>query len=471
MSLSRRQALSAVAAPFLAKSAPTGKQPNILFIAIDDLNDWVGCLGGNPQTRTPNLDKLAAQGTLFQSAHCAAPLCNPSRAALMTGVRPSTSGVYDNNQPFRQAPGMSGVVTLGQHLRANGYRSLGMGKIFHNGGVGPFGDQDTWDEYIEVKQTQDAQAVSSAGAAKQGHFDWAALNVSDDDMADTKTAAWAATQLNKKHSQPLFLATGIFRPHLPWYVPRKYFDLHPLDSIQLPIAKEDDLNDVPAQGKKFAKPDGDHRRVTDAGMWKRAVQAYLASISYCDMVVGRLLRALETSPMANDTQVVLWSDHGWHLGEKLHWRKFSLWEESTRNVMMWKVPGVTKPGAKCARTVSLLDIFPTLCDLTGVAPPILNGRPQLEGQSLVPLLKNAQAPRREPAITTYFQNNHSIRTERWRYIQYHDGGEELYDRQKDPMEWTNLAARPEMATAKKELAAWLPKVNTAPSPIRRAAAE
>jgi len=469
--MTRRHALSALSAPFWIKAAPTPK-PNILFIAIDDLNDWIGCLGGNPQALTPNLDKLAARGTLFTSAHCAAPLCNPSRAALMTGVRPSTSGVYDNNQPFRQAPALQNAVTLGQHLKANGYRSLGMGKIYHAGGIGPYGDADTWDDYTNPPAfPTPPNATGTAGAAKQSHFDWAALNVSDEEIPDTQTAAWAAKHLAARHDKPLFLATGIFRPHLPWYVPKKYFDLYPLDTITLPIVKEDDLHDVPAQGKKFAKPDGDHRRVTQAGKWKEAVQAYLASISYADMVVGRLLRAVETSPLGKDLHIVLWSDHGWHLGEKSHWRKFSLWEESTRNVMMWNVPGMTKPGTRCPRTVSLLDIYPTLCDLAGLAPPTLQGKPQLEGQSLVPQLKNPQAPRRQPAITTYFQNNHSVRTEQWRYIHYADGGEELYHRQKDPMEWTNLAAKPEFAKVKAELAAWLPQHNQEPSPHRAGGGE
>lgn len=453
MKSTRRQLISSVAAPFVLRGAQTGKKPDILFIAIDDLNDWVACMGGNKQAKTPNLDRLAARGTLFTSAHCAAPLCNPSRAALMTGVRPSNTGVYTNNQPFRGSRVGKDLVTLGQHLRANGYLSLGAGKIFHNGGVGPYGDEPTWDEYTPAAKAPEPAKKPAAGAAAQGHFDWAPLDVGDEEMSDTKTAAWAAKHLAAKQGKPLFLATGIFRPHLPWYVPKKYFDLYPLDSIELPIVKEDDLNDVPAMAKKFAKADGDHKRVTDAGAWKKGVQAYLASISYCDMVVGRVLRALETSHRANNTAVVLWSDHGWHLGEKLHWRKFTLWEESTRNVMMWNVPGMTKPGSRCARTTSLLDIYPTLCDLSGAGRP----KQTLDGQSLVPQLKNPQAPRKEPAITTYFKGNHSVRTEQWRYTKYADGGEELYDRQKDPMEWTNLASKPEFAKAKTEMAAWLPK--------------
>lgn len=467
MKSTRRQLLSAVAAPFVLRSAPSAKKPNVLFIAIDDLNDWVGCMGGNKQARTPNLDRLAARGTLFNSAHCAAPLCNPSRAALMTGVRPSNSGVYDNSQPFRESAVLKDAVTIGQHLKANGYRSLGMGKIYHNGGVGPYGDTDTWDEYTNAPAFPGPKGEGTAGAAKQGHFDWAPLDVGDEEISDTKTAAWAAKQLAAKHDKPLFLATGIFRPHLPWYVPKKYFDMFPLDSIELPIVKEDDLDDVPTTGRRFAKPDGDHRRVTQAGMWKKGVQAYLASIAYSDMVVGRVMRALETSPMASDTAVVLWSDHGWHLGEKSHWRKFSLWEESTRNVMMWSVPGMTKAGSRCDRTVSLLDIYPTLCDLTGTGLP----KQKLDGQTLVPLLKNANAPRREPAITTYFKGNHTIRTEWWRYIKYADGGEELYDRKKDPMEWTNLALKPEFARAKAEMALWLPKHDEAESPHRKGGEE
>ena len=257
----------------------------------------------------------------------------------------------------------------------------------------------------------------------------------------------------------MFLACGFTRPHLPWYVPKKYFDMHPLDRVQLPLVREDDLDDVPAMGRKFARPDGDHARVTKANAWKKGVQAYLAAITFSDAMVGRVLRALETGPHANNTTVVLWSDHSWHLGEKLHWRKFTLWERSTRNILMFAAPGVTKPATVCNRTVSMMDIYPTLMDLAGLKAPGIQ-----EGESLMSLLRNPQAPKQTPAVTTYLMGNHAIRTERWRYIRYKDGGEELYDRTKDPNEWTNLAGQPGMAAIKQDLSRWLPKHNEPDAP-------
>jgi arylsulfatase A-like enzyme len=242
-------------------------------------------------------------------------------------------------------------------------------------------------------------------------------------------------------------------------VPKKYFDMHPLDRVKLPIVKEDDLDDVPEIGRRFAKSGGDHERVTKANAWKQGVQAYLAAITFSDAMVGRVLRALETGPHANNTTVVLWSDHGWHLGEKLHWRKFTLWERSTRNILMVNAPGVTKAGSVCDRTVSMMDIYPTLMDLTGLKAPGVQ-----EGESLMTWLRDPKAPKKTPAVTTYLFSNHAVRTERWRYIRYRDGGEELYDRAQDPNEWTNLALKPEMAAVKKDLAQWLPKHNEPDAP-------
>lgn len=442
---------------------------NILFVAIDDMNDWIGCLGGHPQTKTPNLDKLASQGVLFTNAHCAAPLCNPSRSALMTGIRPSTSGVYSNIQPFRQSAVLRGAVTLPMHLRESGYRAIGSGKIYHGG----FPDPQSWDDYWPSQSVANPRGAGPGpdqrrplngipAGAGQEHVDWGPLDAGDDDMSDMKISGWAAEQLSKKVSAPLFLACGIFRPHLPWYVPRKYFEMFPLDSIQLPIAKEDDLADVPAIGRKFAAAGGDHPRITSYGKWKEGVRAYLASIAFADACVGRVMRALETGPNSNDFDVVLWSDHGWHLGEKLHWRKFTLWEEATRNVLMIRAAGVTKPGGRCARPASLLDLYPTIAELC--ATP---GRKELEGTSLAPQLRNPAAPREVPAVTTYLRGNHSVRDERWRLIRYADGAEELYDHTKDPQEWSNLAGRPEVQQTRDRLAKWLPKSDAEDSPRRQ----
>jgi arylsulfatase A-like enzyme len=463
----RRRFLATLAAPPLVFAQAARNRPNVLFIAIDDLNDWIGRLGGHPQARTPNLDRLASRGVLFTRAYCAAPLCNPSRAALMTGVRPSTSGVYTNSQPFRRSPVLKDAVTLPQHLRAHGYRSIGTGKIYHGG----FPDPQSWDEYwpsqTQNKPPDPAPPQRPAnGIPDTAQFDWAALKNPDSDMGDYKVVDWAAGQLRRKHDKPFFLACGIFRPHLPWYVPQKYFDLFPLGSIQLPTVKNDDLDDVPPIGRRFARPEGDHKKVLQHDQWRKAVQAYLASITFADAQVGRLLDAFDASPYARNTAIVLWSDHGWHLGEKLHWRKFTLWEEATRNVLMMVAPGVTRAGARCDRTVSLLDIYPTLVDVCG-----LPGRPVLEGASLLPLLRRPDAPWDRPAVTTYFRNNHSVRSERWRYIRYSDGGEELYDHQNDPLEWTNLASKPEHQAVKTELARWLPKENAPDSVSERPTGE
>ncbi|MBI4873625.1 MAG: sulfatase-like hydrolase/transferase [Acidobacteria bacterium] len=272
-------------------------------------------------------------------------------------------------------------------------------------------------------------------------------------MGDYKVVEWAKRELARKQDRPFFLGVGLFRPHLSWYVPGKYFDMYPAGKVTLPNVKDDDLDDVPPIGKKFARPEGDHRRVIQYKQWRKAVQGYLACIRFADTMLGRLLDAFEGSAYTKNTTVVLWSDHGWHLGEKLHWRKFSLWEEATHNVLMMSSPGLTKPGGRCPRSTNLMDIYPTLIDVCG-----LKQRP-CEGASLLPLLKDPNARWDRPSVTTYLKNNHSVRTERWRYIRYSDGGEELYDRSKDEMEWTNLASKPEFAPVKQDLAKWMPKTN------------
>ena len=429
-------------------------RPNVLFIAVDDLNDWTGCLGGHPGVKTPHLDALAGRGVLFTHAYCAAPACNPSRAALMTGIRPSTSGIYHNPQPWRKSPVLENAVTIPQHFMAHGYKAMGSGKIYH----GRFPDPPSWDEYWPSKlQTMPASPLRKEKApGSKGHFDWGPVDVPNGEMGDWQVADWVIDQLGKEHDKPFFLGCGFYRPHLPWYVPQKYFDLYPLDAITLPNVKEDDLDDVPAAGRKMAKPDGDHARVLEHNAWRQAVQGYLASISFMDDCVGRVIAALDKSPHRDNTVVVLWSDHGWHLGEKLHWRKFALWEEATHNVLLFVAPGTTQSAGRCDAPVNLLDIYPTLVELCE-----LPSKKELEGISLVPLLKNPGAEWERPALTTHGRNNHSIRSKRWRYIRYADGTEELYDHSVDEMEWENLAGRAACAEAKEQLEKWLPKENAA----------
>ncbi len=430
-------------------------EPNVLFMCIDDLNDWVGCLGGHPDVKTPNLDRLAARGVLFTNAHCSAPACNPSRASLMTGILPATSGVYHNSNPWRQSPVLRNAVTIPQHFMAHGYRVVGAGKIYHGG----FPDPPSWQEYFPSQQKNKPDDPMPRnrpvnGIPNAAHFDWGPIPAPDEEMGDYKVASWAIGELMKKRDKPFFLGCGFFRPHLPWYVPQKYFDMYPVDKITLPNVKEDDLDDVPEAGRQMARPQGDHRNVIEHKQWRKAVQGYLASITFVDACVGRVIDALDASGHRDDTIVVLWSDHGWHLGEKLHWRKFALWEEATHNVLMVVAPGITTANQRCSRPVTLLDIYPTLIDLCSMKP-----KPELEGRSLVPLLKAPDGAWERPALTTHGRDNHSLRTERWRYIRYSDGSEELYDHDSDSLEWTNLAGDPKHAEVKKQLLRWLPQTN------------
>lgn len=424
-------------------------RPNVLFIAVDDLNDWIGCLGGYPGCKTPNIDRLAARGLLFKRSYCAAPACNPSRAALMTGIRPSTSGVYINPQPWR--PAMPDAVTLPQYFSKHGYESGGSGKIFH----GRYEDDASWDHYLrkggDPKPTPE---VLKDPRSRSGGIVFGKLNVRDRDMNDYAMVNYARDYLSKKHDKPFFLACGIFRPHMPWQVPQKYYDMYPLDKIVLPNVPSNDLSDIPTAGVRMAKPTGDHGTMLKTGNWKHAVQAYLASITFADGQVGRLLDALDNSAHAKNTIVILWGDHGWHLGEKHHWRKFSLWEEATRAPLMITAPGVTTPGSVCERTIDFMNIYPTLTELCGL--PLFD---QLDGKSMVSLLKNPKAEWNRPALTSHGRNNHALRSERWRYIRYADGSEELYDHENDPMEWKNLASHAEYDGVKKSLTKWFPTVN------------
>lgn len=428
-------------------AARVGQNPNVLFIAVDDLNDWIGCLGGHPDGQSPHIDQLASRGTLFTRSYCSAPACNPSRVAMMTGMLPSSTGVYVNPQPWR--PVLKDVVTLPQHLRKHGYYAAGSGKIYH----GRYDDDASWNDYLKKgADPKPSQKVLRDPRSRAGGIVWGVLDVEDDEMNDYRMADYAIDFLSQEHDQPFFLACGIYRPHMPWQVPRKYYDLFPSEKVTLPRVLNGDLDDVPPAGVRMARPQGDHATIRRTGNWRYAVQAYLASIRFADEQVGRLLDALDRSPHARNTIIVLWGDHGWHLGEKEHWRKFSLWEEACRAPLMIVAPGVTKPGVTCGRTVDFVDVFPTLCDLCGVPR-----RDRLDGQSLVPILKDPEAEWNHPALTTHGRNNFSIRTERWRYTRYENGDEELYDHDADPMEWKNLAGDRSLTSVRTELAAHFPK--------------
>jgi arylsulfatase A-like enzyme len=419
-------------------------RPNVLFIAIDDLNHWVGYLGRHPQTKTPNIDRLAARGVWFTRSYCAAPVCNPSRAALMSGLRPSTSGVYENNNDWRRA--IPEDLPLTTTFRKAGYYVCGAGKIYHES----YRRRSEWDDYLE-SAGRDPEPTGGTGV---GGIRFAPLDCGDEALREWKIVGYGIEQLQKKQAKPFLLAIGLHKPHMPWNVPRKYYELHPLDKIELPPHREDDLNDLPAAGVRMARPEGDHAAILKSGRWKEAVQAYLAAISYCDAMVGRLLDAFDKSAYATNTIICFWGDHGWHLGEKRHWRKFALWEEATRSPLIWVVPGLTKANSRCDRTVDFMSIYPTLTDLCGLPTP-----KHVEGESIRALLADPKAAWDQPAITTYKYMNHSVRTENWRLIRYADGGEELYDEGKDPYEWNNLTGKPEFDTRRADLARWLPQEN------------
>jgi arylsulfatase A-like enzyme len=457
--------LICVAAFLVASYEGGAERPNILFIALDDLNDWVGCLGGHPQAKTPNLDRLASSGILFKNAHCPAPACNPSRTAIMTGLSPHLSGLYANGQKMREV--LPDAELLPKYFSRHGYWSGGSGKMLHY-----FIDARSWDEYYPKKETEDPfpphmpwgkrpKSLPRGGPWQYVETDWHAFDVTDDEFGgDAKVADWVSGKLMAKHEKPFFLACGIYRPHEPWFVPKKYFDLFPLESVKLPPGyKEDDLDDLPDSGKR-AGPNRYFDHIRKQGQWKQGVQAYLASIAYADAMLGRVLDTLEKSPHRENTIVVLWSDHGWHLGEKQHWQKFTSWRAATRVPFIVRVPpgtpglpGGTNAGGICSRPVNLLSLFPTLTELCG-----LPSKKDNDGPSLVPLLRDPLAQWAHISLThAQRPGTFGLSAEGWRYLHYSDGGEELYDITADPYEWTNLAAHPEHAAKLEELRALAPK--------------
>lgn len=435
-------------------------KPNILFIAIDDQNDWIGCLKGHPQIQTPNIDRLAKRGTLFTNAHCQSPLCNPSRTSLMTGLRPSTTGVYGLAPWFRTLDRFKDHVSLPQYLSQNGYRTYTVGKIYH-GGYGRTKRDNEFDVIgppAGVGVRPEKKLVDTP--APHPLVDWGVFPHRDEDKGDWTVATWAVEQLQAKPKEPFFLSVGFFLPHVPCYATQKWFDMYPAQSLILPPVQPNDRDDTPRFSwyLHWKLPEPRLRFLQEADQWVNLVRSYLACTSFVDSQVGRVLDALEESGLADNTIVVLWSDHGWHLGEKLITGKNTLWDRSTRVPLIFAGPGV-QADQVCTRPAELLDIYPTLIDLC-----TLPKNTALEGHSLLPQLQDANAPRPWPALTTHNHDNHGIRTEDWRYIRYADGSEELYDMEMDPNEWTNLAADPQYAPVVTELRQWLPKTNAKPAP-------
>ena len=458
--------LASLATPLLSQ-----EKPNVLLITVDDLNDWVGCLGGHPQARTPNIDELARGGVLFSNAHCAAPLCNPSRTAFLFGKWPTTTGVVGNMDDWRNFESLKGSESLPQFFRRNGYFTAAAGKIFHANhggwrgalthaegapyaGRSGFGQPEAWDERFPAKTIQLPMAPVLIDTHRNGinhHWDWGPIDFKADVTEDGQISRWAVRQLRADHDRPFFLAVGIYRPHDPQYAPSEYFDEHPLADVELPTILDSDLDDIPEVAKRYTRSANSYEAmIRKHNALQSATRGYLSAVTFADDMIGRVLRALNASRYADNTIVVLLSDHGYHIGEKQKYHKSTLWEESTRVPLIVRAPGVSDAGADSRRAVSLIDIFPTLAELSALEPP-----EDLDGESLVPLLRDPSAPRSTPALTTRQGRHHSIRTDRWRYIRYDDGSEELYDHETDPMEWRNLAADAAHLETKRRLAAQL----------------
>lgn len=460
-----------------SSAAAVGKQPpNVLFLSVDDMNDWVGCLGGYPGVHTPHIDRLARRGLLFSDTHCASPLCNPSRTALLTGWASWRTGVYNNEQYWR--PNLPNAVTLPTYFRKNGYTVAGAGKVFHH--VAGFNPPDQWDEF-QLQEFDDpwyrrdewypwnkkipAPPGHPFNGLRdfQGEFDWGVIPLTENQYGDVRAVEFGERFLARQHAKPFFLAVGLWHPHIPMFAPQNYFDLYPPEKVRMPEVPGNDLDDLPPVAREFAAfRRVEHERIVKEGKWRDAVRAYLACISFADALVGRTLAALERSAYARNTIIVFWSDNGWHLGEKQHWHKSTLWQRSTHVPMILAGPGVRSAGVARTQPVTLLDLYPTLIEWCG-----LPRRDDLDGESLMPLVRDPKA-RRRPAVSTYLAGNHAVITEQWRYIRYRDGGEELYDRRADPNEWRNLAGEPRHASLKAEMARWAPGSSAAPVPERDA---
>jgi choline-sulfatase len=431
-------------------------RPNVLFIAVDDLNDWIGCLGGHPQVKTPNIDALAARGTLFTNAHCQAPLCNPSRASVLTGLRPSTTGIHGLAPGIREVAALKDRVTLPQTFTRAGDFTYTCGKIYHDNSIRP---KDRPAEFGVWGPSPDSPRPARKFVTTPDNIagmDWGVFLDRDEDQADWKTASAAIGAIESApREKSFFIACGFRLPHVPCYASRRWFDLYPTDGLILPPVRHDDRDDTPRFSwyLHWKLPEPRLEFLRESRQWEPLVRAYLACLSFMDSQVGRLLEALKASGRGDDTIVVLWSDHGWHLGEKGITGKNSLWERSTHVPLVFAGPGIAG-GARCAEPVELLDLFPTLLELCA-----LPARPDLEGHSLVPQLRIADTPRPLPAITTHNRGNHSVRSRDHRYIRYADGSEELYDLRSDPNEWTNLADDPDRRDTKRDLARWLPEID------------
>ena len=438
-----------VAVTHAAVSPNPPRRMNVLFISVDDLNDFPTFAGRYPDAKTPNMDGLARRGMVFTQAHCQFPLCGPSRASLMSGLLPSTLG-YDNHmkdEALQKHASELGTDLLHTYFAKRGYKTMAVGKICHKhvprGSVDASGGRGGFSEGTgKLKRNWHQNGTST---------DWAMAPERDDQLPDHHAAEWAVKQLQQEHDKPFFLMVGIMRPHVPWYVPKKWFDLYDKNTLTLPHYDKDDLNDVPDMAKEISilkqMPRTDWAIKND--QWRNIAHAYLACISFADHQVGKVLDALDASPYRDNTVIVLWSDHGYHMGEKNTFQKQSLWERSSHVPLVFAGPGV-EAGTRSDRVVSLLDLYPTLVDMCG-----LPANPCNEGHSLVPLINEPAKAWPYPAFIGWKKNSFAVQNEQFRYIRYGDGSEELYDHRSDLNEIKNLAGHPDFAKTKRELTAVL----------------
>lgn len=432
-------------------------RPNILFIAVDDLNDWVTPLEGHPNTKTPNIDRLARAGVSFTNAHANAPLCGPSRASILTGMLPSTNGIYlhvNDKHIKRSNLASARAVFLTDWFELFGYKTMGAGKLSHGGD-----NADFFDEYGGFKsfgpkpESRMNYDPTWFDPKFKTSTDWGPFPEHDNQMPDHQLTDWIIERIAQKHDAPFFIGAGYNRPHVPWHVPQEWFDKFPLESLSMPPYKEGDLDDVPEFSRYVhnVPPTPTTEWAIEQGQWPKILQAYLASVAFVDHQIGRLLDALESSPNADNTIVVIWSDHGYHLGEKNRFAKMALWERATRIPLIIAGPGVSRDKTVAA-PVSLVDLYPTLLELAGLPENEDN-----DGNSLVPLLRGHDSEWPHMALTMWGSGNTAVRSDRYRYIRYEDGSEELYDHATDPNEWHNLADDDALRAIKHDLRRHIPE--------------
>ena len=450
-------ALLCVAIVAISLRAAEPEKLNVLLLVSDDLCTHLSTYG-DPLVKTPNVDRLAARGVKFEHAYCQYPLCNPSRASFLTGLRPDTTRVYDNAIQFRQ--NVPDAQTIGQTFQKAGYFVARVGKLYHYGvpaqiGTNGLDDAPSWAERYNPKgrDIDDFNMIERIELTKEGKAEWGktenlnqlgatlsrlAADGTDEEQTDGKIANETITLLEKHAAGPFFLACGFFRPHTPYVAPKKYYDMYPLDKIQLPAIPANYNATIPAPALQLKKVE---EAMTDTQR-KEAIQAYFAATSFMDAQLGRVLDALDRLKLTDKTIVVFISDHGYHLYEHHAWQKMTLFENVAHVPLIISAPG--KPAGKSsARIVELLDLHPTLADLAGI--PVA---PKAEGKSLRPLVENPAAAWDKPALTQVQRGKfmgYTLRTEKWRYTEWDGGakGSELYDEENDPQELKNLAQTPE----------------------------